>query len=97
MEYAASYSPEMLPTLLSLFAIVPTGQFVGSCVEYLIWIGAGVYLVWFWPKRVRRDILAGKISEDEGRAKLTKFKPWVRFMFIVYGVLRLVDAIYNQW
>jgi len=76
-----------------MLATINTGQFIGECVENIIWIGAGVYVVWFWPRRVRRDIQAGAISDEQGRAKLKKFNPRFGYLIILLGLLRVADGL----
>lgn len=46
---------------------------MGEAVEALLWLGVGVYLVWIWPQRVRRNVQVGKLSASEADAKLKKF------------------------
>ena len=65
---------------------VRIGQLVGGCIEYAIWFGVGAYLAWFWPRRVRRDVQSGKISEEQGRQKLKKFSPLLGYLVMVAAV-----------
>jgi len=74
-----------------MLATIGTGQFIGSCVEDLIWVGVGVYVVWFWPRRVRRDVQAGTMSDEQGRAKLKKFNPRIGYLIAIFGLVRLAD------
>lgn len=76
-----------------MLATIGTGQFIGGCVENLIWVGAGVYVVWFWPRRVRRDIQSGKTPEEQGLAKLKKFNPRLGYLIIVFGLVGIFVEI----
>jgi len=76
-----------------MFATIGTGQFIGGCVEDLIWVGAGIYVVWFWPRQVRRDIESGKTTEEQGLAKLKKFHPRLGYLIIIFGLARIAEEI----
>jgi hypothetical protein len=78
-----------------MFATIGTGQFIGGCVENALWIGVGVYVVWFWPRSVRRDITSGKTTEAQGLAKLKKFNPRLGYLIILWGLLRGVEELSN--
>jgi hypothetical protein len=66
---------------------IPTGQQIGSCVEYALWFGVGAYLAWFWPRRVRRQIESGKLTEEQGRQKLKKFSPLLGYLVMVAAIV----------
>jgi hypothetical protein len=70
-----------------------TGQFIGGCVEDVVWIGVGAYVAWFWPRRVRRDVRLQKISEQRALAKLKKFNPRLGYLIIIYGFVRLAMEV----
>jgi hypothetical protein len=76
-----------------MLASIGTGQFVGGCIEDLIWVGAGVWVVWFWPHRVHRDIASGKTPEADGLAKLKKFNPRLGYLIIIFGLARIAEEI----
>jgi len=60
---------------------------IGSCVEYALWFGAGAYLAWFWPRRVRRQIHSGKLTEEQGRQKLKKFSPLLGYLVMIAAIV----------
>ena len=76
-----------------MFATIGTGQFIGGCVEDLIWVGIGTYVVWFWPRRVRRDIESGKTPVEQGLAKVNKFNPRLGYLIIIFGLARIAEEI----
>ena len=76
-----------------MFAQIGTGQFIGGCVEDLIWVGFGVWVVWFWPRRVRRDIVSGKTTEMNGESKLKKLNPRLGYLIIIFGLARIAEEI----
>ena len=76
-----------------MLASISTGQFIGGCVEDLILVGVGVWVVWFWPRRVHRDIESGKTPEADGLAKLKKFNPRFGYLIIIFGLVRIADEI----
>ena len=80
-------------TSLIMLATISTGQFIGGCVENLIWVGVGAYVVWFWPRGVRRAIELGKTTEEQGAAKLKKFNPRLGYLIIIFGLVRIAEEV----
>ena len=76
-----------------MLASIGTGQFIGGCIGDLFWVGVGIYVVWFWPHRVRRDIASGKTPEADGLAKLKKFNPRFGYLIIIFGLVRIAEDI----
>ncbi len=77
-----------------MLSTIGTGQLIGGCIEDALWTGVGVYIVWIWPRHVRRDIATGKISEAQGLAKLKKFNPRFGFLVIIYGLVRMASDLF---
>jgi hypothetical protein len=63
-----------------------TGQLIGSCIEYAIWFGVGAYIAWFRPRRLRREVESGKISEEHSRARLKKFSPLLGYLIMIAAI-----------
>jgi hypothetical protein len=57
----------MLPT-------IPTGQFIGSSIEHVVFLFVGAYIVFLWPRQVERQVARAKISREEGDARLKKVR-----------------------
>jgi hypothetical protein len=66
---------------------IPTGQQIGECVEYALFFGVGAYLAWFWPRRVRRQIESGKLTEEQGHQKLKKFSPLLGYLVMMAAIV----------
>ena len=62
-------------------------------MDDLVLVGVGVYVVWFWPRHVRRDIDSGKCTEEQGRAKLKKFNPRLGYLIIIFGIARIGEEV----
>src|SRR5947209_4676510 len=80
------YWPGVAALGVRMTASIPTGQLIGSCVEYALWFAGGAYLAWVWPRRVRRDVQSGKITEEQGRAKLKKFSPLLGYLVMIAAI-----------
>jgi len=65
---------------------VPTGQLVGGLIEYAIWFAVGAYFAWFRPRRIRKAVEAGKISEEESRARLKKISPLLGYLVMLLAI-----------
>jgi len=76
-------------------AAIGIGQLIGECVEALVWFGVGVYLVWFWPQRVHRDVQLGKLSAEEAQRKLKKFNPRFGYLVMLFGLVRVAGAFFR--
>jgi hypothetical protein len=35
---------------------IPTGQWIGACVEHALWFAVGAYFAWFRPRRLRESL-----------------------------------------
>jgi hypothetical protein len=74
-----------------MIAAIQTGQIVGSIVGNVVTISCGVYLCWVVPRRLRRDLAAGKLSDSDAQAKLKKCKlGYAFFGMAVINTLLLV-------
>lgn len=76
-----------------MLATIGTGQFIGECVEALVWVGVGIYVAWFRPCNIRREIAAGQITEEQGLARLKKFNPRLGYLIIIFGLIYIVSEI----
>jgi hypothetical protein len=69
---------------------IPTGQFIGSCIEHLLWMAVGAYLAWIRPRRLRRAVLAGKISEEQSQARLKQIPSYFGYIIMVCAITFLL-------
>ena len=65
---------------------IPTGQLIGTCVEYAVWFGVGAYIAWFRPRRLRHQVQTGKISEEQRGAALKKFSPFLGYLVMIAAI-----------
>jgi hypothetical protein len=73
---------------------IPIGQLIGSTIEHLLWFAVGAYLAWIRPWRLRRSVLAGKISEAECQTKLKQFSPLFGYLVMVAVILFILNDFY---
>jgi hypothetical protein len=73
-----------------MICTIPTGQFVGSTIEHLLFLLGGVCLLPLWPKQVKRQVASGKISQEAADAKLKKVRPWIGWFLIAWSVYGFV-------
>ncbi len=78
--------PDMIST-------VSTGQLIGSVIWNILLIACGVYIRWVWPGRIRRDVLAGKISEAEAQAAFKKCNPKLGYAFFAMAVCSILIVV----
>jgi len=74
---------------------MPLAQLIGSVIENCIWVLAGFYIVFGWPRRVRQQVASGKLTEEAAQARLTKFRPQFGYLLVALGVVRIVSDIYQ--
>ena len=55
---------------------IPAGQFYGGLIEDILWILLGIWLLYGWPRRIRRKVARGELSQEAGENKLRKFSQW---------------------
>jgi len=77
-----------------MLAIIPTGQFIGSSIEHVVFLSAGAYIVFLWPRRVERHVASAKITRKEGDARLKKLRPWFGYFLIAWSVSGFVYDCY---
>jgi hypothetical protein len=73
---------------------IPIGQLIGSTIEHLLWFALGAYVAWIRPRRLRREVLAGKISEMECQAKLKQFSPLLGYLVMVAAILWILTDFF---
>jgi len=78
-----------------MLSVIPTGQLIGSAIDNCIWILAGAYFVFLWPKHIRRDVSSGKLTEEAAQAKLKKFNPKLGYLLIILGLLRITIDLFQ--
>jgi hypothetical protein len=65
---------------------IPTGQLIGSCVEYALWFAAGAYIAWIRPVRLRQQVERGRISAEQRDASLKKFSPFLGYLVMIAAI-----------
>jgi hypothetical protein len=73
---------------------IPAGQLIGSCIEYFLWFCAGLYTAWIRPRRLRRQVETGKISEQQRQASLKKFSPFLGYLVMLAAFLFLLRQFF---
>ena len=59
-----------------MLSTIPVGQFIGSSIEHVIFLLAGAYMVFLWPRQVEGQVARANITREEGDAMLKKVRPW---------------------
>jgi hypothetical protein len=77
-----------------MLATIPTGQFVGSTIEHVFFLLAGLYLTFLWPRQVERQVARAKITREEGDSRLKKLRPWFGYFLIAWSVFGFVHDCY---
>lgn len=65
---------------------IPTGQLIGTCIEYALWFGVGAYFAWFRPRRLRHQVEAGRISAEQRDASLKKVSPILGYLVMAAAI-----------
>lgn len=78
-----------------MIATISTGQLIGECVEAALWVGVGIYIVWFWPRQIQRQVQVGKISHEQGQSKLKKFNPRFGYLVMLFGLVRFIGPLFK--
>lgn len=67
--------------------LLHTAKLVTGWLECALIFGAGAYLAWIWPRRVRREVQSNDISERQGREKLRQFSPRLGYLVMILAAL----------
>jgi nicotinamide riboside transporter PnuC len=62
------------------------GILYGELIELLFFALAGVWLLYAWPRAVRRQIERKEISEEDGKARLRKLPPKHGYLLMIMGL-----------
>jgi len=72
-----------------MLSTISTGQFIGSCIDEFVFILTGAYIAFLWPKKIKKDIATGKLTEEQAAAKFKIFRPWVGYAFMILAIIRM--------
>ncbi|HEY5992286.1 MAG TPA: hypothetical protein VIU10_06890 [Candidatus Udaeobacter sp.] len=77
-----------------MLATIPTGQFVGSTIERVFLLFAGLYIIFLWPRQVERQVASAKITREQADAKRKMVRPWIGYGLIAWSVFGFVHDCY---
>ena len=67
----------------------------GQLITSLILIVIGVWLLWFWPRSIRRKIDSGDISEEAGENALRKIQPGQGYIIIIIAIVLMFMKLWK--
>jgi hypothetical protein len=73
-------------------AAIPYGQFVGGLVGGCFWVLVAIWLLYFWPRLVRRKMARGELDGNEAEAKLKK-TAILGYLFILIAVCDIITTL----
>jgi len=68
--------------------------FVTHYIDAAILLAAGIIGLFYYPRRVAKDIESGKRSEEDGKQWLKKIK-FACYFAILYGICKAVVATFK--
>jgi hypothetical protein len=67
-------------------------DFQARCIDNAIWVGIGIFGLLYYPRRIRRRVKAGTLTETRGKTQLTRV--WlISYFAIGFGVLRIFKVL----
>lgn len=69
-----------------------TADLVGRCFDNAIWLGIGMAGFLYYPRKVRRDIEASRLTEEQGRSRL-QIVQMLCYFAIGMGILRIFGVL----
>ena len=73
-------------------AAIPYGQFVGGLVGGCFWVLVAIWLLYFWPRLVRRKMARGELDGNEAEAKLKK-TAILGYLFTLIAVCDIITTL----
>jgi len=67
----------------------------GDLISAAFWIIGGLLLRYAWPRSVHKKIACGKLSEEEGRARLRKLHPKAGYVSILLGACLTCTSLFE--
>lgn len=71
-----------------------TYDFIGRCLDAAIPLAIGIIGLLYYPRRIRRDIKSGNLTEGQGRMRLQKVKT-LSYFAILFGTYLIVQAFFK--
>jgi hypothetical protein len=69
-----------------MLLVIPAGQFYGALIEDILWILLGIWLLYGWPRRIRRKVARGQLSREAAENKLRTFSPKWGYLALFVGI-----------
>jgi hypothetical protein len=64
-----------------------TPIFIGKCLDVAVPFAAGLIGLFYYPRRIARDVESGKVSAADGKKRLNMIKPACYFG-ILFGIYK---------
>jgi len=75
---------------------ISLAQFLGGLIETTLIFAGGLYLLFLWPRIIRRRVEAGKLSLVEAAEKLRKPSPKLGYLLLAIAAGQLMLEL-MQW
>jgi hypothetical protein len=67
-------------------------DYIGRCVDNVIYIGLGLAIIFLSPGQIKRKLESGKITEEKAK-KASKYILPIGIGMIVYGILKIFGLL----
>jgi hypothetical protein len=71
-----------------------TGQHIGSVIDSLLWVAIGIYWQFLLPKRVQKQLDAGKTSKEDAE-RLKRIGRYGGWLMIGAGLVLFVSRLFH--
>jgi hypothetical protein len=69
-----------------------TTDFLNRCIDNAAWIGVGIFGLWYYPRKIRRQVQSGRMSAARGK-KSWMIVTGISYVAITIGVLRIFRVL----
>ena len=69
---------------------INVGQFYGELIDALFWLIVGAWVLYGWPRSIRRKVDRNELTMRESEAKLRKFSPQLGYVFILIAISQII-------
>jgi hypothetical protein len=71
---------------------IPQGQWIGGLIENSVWLGVGIYLTWFYSKRLDKQVVTGKLTPEEAANRKKTLGKYIGPLVMVLGILKIFSS-----
>jgi hypothetical protein len=75
---------------------IPPGRSFGDLISATVFVVLGIWLLYVWPRSIRRQIARGNLSEEDGQARLRMCPPKSGYVSFLAAIALMSMWLFNN-